>query len=64
MGLALFLTLFIMWPTFSQIYDTSLKPFGDGKMGLQEMYTNAEKPLRIFMYRPDRTMTPSPSACS
>jgi len=51
MGLALFLTLFIMWPTFSQIYETSLKPFGEGKMGLQEMYSNAEKPLRIFMYR-------------
>jgi flagellar biosynthesis protein FliP len=51
MGLALFLTLFIMWPTFNQIYETSLKPFGEGKMGLKEMYSNAEKPLRIFMYR-------------
>ncbi|HTP59501.1 MAG TPA: flagellar type III secretion system pore protein FliP [Spirochaetia bacterium] len=51
MGLALFLTLFIMWPTFSTIYQTSLKPFGDGKIGLQEMFTTAEKPLRIFMYR-------------
>jgi flagellar biosynthetic protein FliP len=51
MGLALFLTLFIMWPTFSQIYETSLKPFGEGKVGLQEMFSNAEKPLRIFMYR-------------
>ncbi|HVP18199.1 MAG TPA: flagellar type III secretion system pore protein FliP [Spirochaetia bacterium] len=51
MGLALFLTLFIMWPTFSQIYESSLKPFGEGKMGLQEMYSNAEKPLRVFMYR-------------
>ena len=51
MGLALFLTLFIMWPTFNQIYETSLKPFGEGKMGLSEMYSNAEKPLRIFMYR-------------
>ena len=51
MGLALFLTLFIMWPTFNQIYETSLKPFGEGKMGLQEMYSNAEKPLRVFMYR-------------
>jgi flagellar biosynthetic protein FliP len=51
MGLALFLTLFIMWPTFNQIYTSSLKPFGDGKMGLQEMFTTAEKPLRIFMFR-------------
>jgi flagellar biosynthetic protein FliP len=51
MGLALFLTLFIMWPTFSEIYEKSLKPFGEGKMGLQEMYSTAEKPIRIFMYR-------------
>ena len=51
MGLALFLTLFIMWPTFDEIYQRSVKPFGEGKMGLQEMYTNAEKPIRIFMYR-------------
>jgi flagellar biosynthetic protein FliP len=51
MGLALFLTLFIMWPTFNTIYQTSLKPFGDGKIGIAEMYTNAEKPLRQFMFR-------------
>jgi flagellar biosynthesis protein FliP len=51
MGLALFLTLFIMWPTFTTIYETSLKPFGDGKIGVAEMYTSAEKPLRQFMFR-------------
>ena len=51
MGLALFLTLFIMWPTFNEVYEKSLKPFGEGTMGLSEMYTNAEKPMRIFMYR-------------
>jgi flagellar biosynthetic protein FliP len=50
MGLALFLTVFIMWPTLTDVYDNSLKPFGEGKMGLAEMYTNAEKPLRLFMY--------------
>ena len=49
MGLALFLTLFIMWPTFTDVYNKSLKPFSDGKMGLSEMYTNAEKPIRLFM---------------
>ena len=50
MGLALFLTLFIMWPTFNQIYQESLKPFGEGQIGLQEMYSGAEGPLRRFMY--------------
>lgn len=51
MGLALFLTVFIMWPTFTDVYNNSLKPFGDGKIGLSEMFTNAEKPLRLFMFR-------------
>jgi len=50
MGLALFLTLFIMWPTLTDIYNNSLKPFSDGKIGLTDMYTNAEKPLRTFMF--------------
>jgi flagellar biosynthetic protein FliP len=51
MGLALFLTVFIMWPTLTDVYNNSLKPFGEGTMGLADMYTNAEKPLRLFMYR-------------
>jgi len=50
MGIALFLTLFIMWPTFSDMYESSFKPFADGQIGFEEMYENAEKPMRIFMY--------------
>ncbi len=50
MGLALFLTIFIMWPTFTSIYNDSLKPFNDGKIGVQEMFSGAEKPLRTFMF--------------
>ena len=51
MGIALFLTVFIMWPTFTEVYDNSLKPFSDGEIGVAEMYQNAEQPLRIFMFR-------------
>lgn len=51
MGLALFLTIFIMWPTLSNIYNQSFKPFAEGEIGIQEMYKNAESPLRLFMYR-------------
>ena len=29
---------------------TALKPFGDGKIGVEEMFTGAEKPLRTFMF--------------
>jgi flagellar biosynthetic protein FliP len=49
MGVALFLTLFIMWPTFEEIYENSFVPFAEEEIGLEEMYTQAEGPLRIFM---------------
>ncbi len=51
MGIALFLTMFIMWPVFTRIYNESFKPFADGKIGIEEMYRNAEGPLRIFMFK-------------
>jgi len=51
MGLALFLSLFIMWPTLSTIYNESFKPFAEGEIGIEGMYQNAESPLRLFMYR-------------
>jgi flagellar biosynthesis protein FliP len=51
MGVALFLTLFIMWPTGVAIYEDAFVPFADGEIGVQELYDNAAGPLRIFMYR-------------
>lgn len=51
MGLALFLTVFIMWPTLTVIYEESFRPFSDGEIGLTEMFQRAEGPLRLFMYR-------------
>jgi flagellar biosynthetic protein FliP len=50
LGISLFLTLFIMWPTFRTIYDNSFRPYADGNITTEEMYREAEKPLRIFMY--------------
>lgn len=51
MGIALFLTVFIMWPTGEVIYENALQPFSRGDIGIEEMYDNAAGPLRIFMYR-------------
>jgi flagellar biosynthesis protein FliP len=51
MGISLFLTLFIMWPTFQQIYDDAYKPLADGKISVETAYKGAEAPLRVFMYR-------------
>jgi flagellar biosynthetic protein FliP len=51
MGVSLFLTVFVMWPTFQTVYDDSLKPLSDGKISVEQAYQAAEKPFRIFMYK-------------
>jgi flagellar biosynthesis protein FliP len=50
-GLALFLTLFIMMPTITQINDTALQPYLAQKITWKDGLTLAEKPLRNFMLR-------------
>lgn len=50
MGIALFLTIFIMWPTFTEVYDNALKPMADGEISIAQAYSEAEKPFRLFMY--------------
>ena len=49
-GLALFLTLFIMNPTFTQINENALKPFEAGELTQKEFLEKAVDPLREFMY--------------
>lgn len=49
-GIALFMTLFIMWPTFTKIYDNSFKPLSDGEIGIEQAYKEAESPIREFMF--------------
>ena len=51
MGVALFLTLFIMWPTVSDIYENAFTPFANGEIGIEEMYDRGVGPLRLFMYK-------------
>lgn len=50
-GIAFFMTLFIMWPTFTEIYTNSFKPLSDGDIGIETAFTEAEATLRIFMYK-------------
>jgi flagellar biosynthetic protein FliP len=50
LGISLFLTVFIMWPTFSTIYSNSLQPLSAGEINVQTAYREAEAPLRLFMY--------------
>ena len=49
-GIAAFMTLFIMWPTFTKIYDNAYKPLADGEIGLEQAYKQAEAPIREFMF--------------
>ena len=51
LGISLFLTIFIMWPTFTDIYNNSFRPLSEGTMSVEEAYREAEGPLRVFMYR-------------
>lgn len=50
-GIAFFMTLFIMWPTFTDIYNNSFRPMSDGEIGIEEAFIEAEAPLRMFMFR-------------
>jgi flagellar biosynthetic protein FliP len=51
MGIALFMTIFIMWPTFQTIYDNSLQPLSSGEISVETAFREAEAPLRLFMFR-------------
>jgi flagellar biosynthetic protein FliP len=39
-----------MWPTFSTIYDKSLRPLSGGEISVETAYREAEAPLRLFMF--------------
>jgi flagellar biosynthetic protein FliP len=51
LGISLFLTVLIMWPTFDAIYTNAVKPLSDGNLSVENAYREAEAPLRVFMYR-------------
>jgi flagellar biosynthetic protein FliP len=49
-GLALFLTFFIMQPTILRVYNEAYVPFENGELTQQELLDSAMKPIREFMY--------------
>ena len=53
-GLALFLTFFIMPPVGLQIHDEAYVPYRDGEIGIEEALQKAVPPLREFMFRNTR----------
>lgn len=49
-GIAFFMTIFVMWPTFTKVYDNAYKPLSNNEISIEEAYHEAEAPLRMFMY--------------
>jgi flagellar biosynthetic protein FliP len=50
LGISFFMTIFIMWPTFEEVYTNSFRPLQEGTMSVEEAFTEAEGPFRVFMY--------------
>ncbi|HEV3019189.1 MAG TPA: flagellar type III secretion system pore protein FliP [Burkholderiaceae bacterium] len=53
-GLALFLTLFVMGPTFDRIHDQAYVPYSEQKLSLEQAVNAGSAPLRDFMLKHTR----------
>ena len=54
LGMSLFLTVFIMFPVWTQIHENAVKPYMDEQIGYDEALTAALDPLRTFMFKHTR----------
>ena len=54
-GLALFLSLYIMFPVFTEMNDTALKPYTSGEITQEEAFDKAQQPLKVFMLKQTKT---------
>ena len=53
-GLALFLTFFVMSPTWIRVHDEALQPYLQNKITLEQAYEKGVTPVREFMFRQTR----------
>ena len=53
-GLSLFLTFFVMGPTFDKIYADAYQPFSANKIAFDEALKRGEVPIREFMLKQTR----------
>ena len=53
-GLSLFLSMFVMAPTISQINTTAIQPYASGQLAGTQMIETAGKPLHAFMTKQTR----------
>jgi flagellar biosynthetic protein FliP len=50
-GLSLFLTLFVMYPTGTQVYDRAVRPYSEGQLSLQDAGAEGSKILKVFLLK-------------
>ena len=53
-GLALFLTLFVMQPVIGKVYDQAISPYMDEKISVSEALDRARTPIKDFMLHQTR----------
>ena len=54
-GIALFLTLFVMAPTFNAVKKEAIDPLQAGKINQSQAFERGQEPLREFMFKQTRT---------
>jgi flagellar biosynthetic protein FliP len=54
-GLALFLTFFVMAPVWSDVHSTAIRPYLDGELGADVAFQRASSVMKGFMLRNTRT---------
>lgn len=53
-GLAMFLTFFVMAPTWEKVHSEAIQPYMNNKMSISNAYDKAVVPLRDFMFKQTR----------
>ena len=54
-GLALFLSLFIMYPVITEMNDTAIVPYSSGEITQAEAIDKVQDPLKVFMLKQTKT---------
>lgn len=54
LGLALFLTIFIMSPVLTEVYDEAITPYYQDQISLETALETAQQPIRTFMLNQTR----------
>ncbi|MBI1902281.1 MAG: flagellar type III secretion system pore protein FliP [Planctomycetia bacterium] len=50
-GIALFITLLVMAPVWTEVYDVGVAPYSSGEITLEEAWQRGQEPVRRFMGR-------------